>query len=284
MRCASPNRFVPFTIAIFLALACASPAFPQQPPATLPIVTSTATPDYPPSAENARIDGAVRVRVYTNQGKVLWLQVQDGPPLLHQAASDYIRTWQFQQKEQMSFLVTLNYRIEEVKICGPLTIVAEPHFPTEVDIIARDTKSCDILSTVLALNKPVTINFSVELNGEPIAPPGQVALSVDGHPLNLPVQNGQFIVPLDVVRAKSVGFSLSLPLQQISTTVDGSDFASENWTLRLADKAFGEDFQFDIPKAVKTKFACFLTFDSHYSSAGAFKFDPHCRTIEKPHK
>ena len=270
-----------------MGLVCvyaAAPAFSQQPAAIVPVVTSAGTPDYPPSAENARIQGAVRVRVYTDQGKVLWLQVQDGPPLLHQAASDYIRTWQFQQKEQMNFLVTLNYRIEEIKECGPQTVAVTPHFPGAVDIISKDTKSCDILATVLARNKPVTINFTVQLNGEAIAPPEGIALTVDGRPLNLPVQNGQFTVPLDVVRAKSVGIALSLPLQQISTTVDGSDFASENWTLRLADKAFGEDFQFDIPKGTKIKFACFLTFDSHYSSVGAFKFDPHCRTILKPAK
>lgn len=271
------------TLGFYIAFA-SSCAFPQQSPATLPIVISSGTPDYPPSAENARIQGAVRVRVYTDQGKVLWLQVQDGPPMLHQAASDYIRTWQFEQKEQMNFLVTLNYRIEDEKICGPRTQAVVPHFPAEVAIIAKDTKSCDILATLLARNKPVTINFSVELNGEAIAPPAQVVLSVDGRPLSLPVQNGQFTVPLDVLRAKSVGFSLSLPLQEISTTVDGSDFASENWTLRLADKTYGDDFQYAVPKGAKLKFACLLTFDSHYSSAGAFTFDPHCRTVEKPHK
>lgn len=283
MRRTLPNRFNLCTLVVLLAFAC-PPVFSQQPPVTLPIVTSTGVADYPPSAENARIEGAVRVRVYTDQGKVLWLQVQDGPPMLHQAASDYVRTWQFQQKEQMNFLVTLNYRIEDEKICGPRTQAVVPHFPVDVAIIARDTKSCDILSTVLARNKPVAINFSVELNGEAIAPPNQIALSVDGRPLNLPVQNGQFTVPLDVVRAKTVGFSLSLPLQEITTTVDGSAFASENWTLRLADKTYGDDFQYAVPNGTKVKFACLLTFDSHYSTAGSFKFDPHCRAIEKPHK
>ncbi|HEV2298253.1 MAG TPA: energy transducer TonB [Candidatus Acidoferrales bacterium] len=283
MRRTLPNGFNPCTLVVLLGLV-GSPVFSQQPPANLPVVISSGTPDYPPVAENARTQGAVHVRVYTDQGKVLWLQVQDGPPMLHQAASDYIRTWQFQQKEQMSFLVTLNYRIEDEKICGPRTQAVVPHFPAEVAIIAKDTKSCDILSTVLARNKPVTINFAVELNGEAIAPPAQVALSVDGQPLNVSIQNGQFTVALDVLRAKSVGFSLSLPLQEISTTVDGSDFASENWTLRLADKAFGEDFQYAVTKGAKPKFACLLTFDSRYSSAGAFKFDPHCRTNEKPHK
>ena len=274
------NRFTISGLAIFIACA-SSPAFSQQASQTLPVVASTGTPDYPPSAENARIQGAVKASVSTGQGKVTWVQVEDGPPELWRAAQAYLRTWQFQSADPAMFRVTLQYRIEEVKICGPQTVAVFAHFPTEVDIVARDTKSCDIVATVLAQNQPVAVKFDVQLNGEAIAPPSAVNLNFDGHALALPLQNGQFTVPLDVVRAKSVDFALSLPGEDIRTTVDGADFASENWTLRLADKAFGDDFQEDVPKGAKAKFACVLTFDSHYASVGSFKFDPRCRTSQK---
>lgn len=70
----SPRNFVLFVFAVFLACVC-PPAFSQQAPQDLPVVTSTGVADYPPVAETARIEGAVRVRVYADQGKVLWLQV-----------------------------------------------------------------------------------------------------------------------------------------------------------------------------------------------------------------
>jgi TonB family protein len=278
-----PKRFIPFAF-FFILSGAYSPSFSQQASEALPVVLSAGTPDYPPEAEGARIQGTVRVRVSVTEGKPSWVQVEDGPPMLWQPAKAYLRTWQFKPAPPASLLVTLQYRIEDVKLCGPMTLAVVPHFPTAVDIIAKDTKSCDVVATVLARNQPVAINFSVELNGEAIASPGQVALSVNGRPLTLPVQNGQFTVPLDVIRAKSVVFSLSLPQNEISTTIDGSNFALENWTLRLADHKFTDDFQHAVPKGAKVRSSCFLTFDSKFAEAGSSTFDPQCRTIQKPRK
>lgn len=261
-----------------------TPALAQQPNVVLPVVTAAGTPDYPTSAQNMRIQGAVRVRVSIGGGKVTWVQVEDGPPMLWRPSEAYVRTWQFRNQEPGNFLVTLQYSIEQVKLCGPSSVAYTTHFPYEVDIIAKDTKSCDIVATVLARNQPVTIKFDVQLNGESLPPPSAVNLNLNGQPLTLSVQNSQFTVPLDAVRAKSVAFSLSLPNQEITTNIDGANFALENWTLRLADKSFGEDFQYDVPKGAKVKFACVLTFDSMYVSAGSYSFDPHCRTIQKPGK
>ncbi|HEV2491062.1 MAG TPA: energy transducer TonB [Candidatus Acidoferrales bacterium] len=277
------KRLILFGFFFLLAGAC-SPVFSQQASQDLPVVTSAGTPDYPPSAENARIQGPVRVRVSVTEGKPSWVQIEDGPSLLWQPSIAYLRTWQFKPAPPASLLVTLQYRIEDEKVCGPQKVISVPHFPSEVDIIAKDTKSCDLVATILARNQPVNIHFDVQLNDEPVPPPAAVNLSFNGRSLSLPIQNGQFTVPLDVVRAKSVGFSLSLPLQEISTTAEGSDFAYENWKLVLADHKFGVDFQSAIPKGAKVRSSCFLTFDSMYAEAGSSKFDSQCRTILKPRK
>lgn len=283
MRSSFPKSFI--LVGFFFLLGGAySPVFSQQANQDLPVVTSAGVPDYPPAAQNVRIQGAVRVRVYIDQGKVSYLQVEDGPPLLWRAAAAYVRTWQFKAGGPSNLIVTLQYRIDEVKECGPQKQVVVPHLPTEVDIIAKDTKSCDLLATVLARNQPATVKFDIELNGQTVPPPPEVALTFDGRSLNLPIQNGQFTVPLDVVHAKSVLFSLALPREEISTTVDGGDFAYENWNLYLADHSFAGDFQHALPKGAKVRSSCFLTFDSMYAEAGSSKFDPQCRNIQKPRK
>jgi TonB family protein len=278
-----PKRLILFGIVVPLAAIC-PPAISQQVGQNLPVVTSVGAPEYPFAAQNERIQGAVRVQAFVDQGKPALLQVQDGPPLLYQAALAYIRTWQFKPAPPTNFVVTLRYRIEDVKECAPQKQAVVLHLPTEVDIIAKDTKSCDLLATILARNQPRTIGLAIELNGEAIPPLPGVSLTFDGRTLNLPVQNGQFTVPIDVVRAKSVEFSFLLPEDQISTTLDGGDFASESWTLFLADRRFDANFQTGVPKGAKVRFSCFLEFDSKWTDPGTTIFDPHCRTHLKPAK
>src|SRR5690348_14531085 len=149
MSRSSPARYRLIALAVLLACA-SSPVFAQQASEALPVVLSAGTPDYPPDAEGARIQGAVHARVSVTEGKPSWVQVEDGPPMLWQPAKEYLRTWQFKPAPPASLLVTLQYRIDDVKLCGPMTLAVVPHFPTAVDIIAKDTKSCDVVATVLA--------------------------------------------------------------------------------------------------------------------------------------
>jgi TonB family protein len=283
MRFSFFNGLAVLGCATFLACAC-SPTFAQQALQNLPVVTSVGVPEYPFEAQNARVEGAVRVQVFVDEGKAAFVQVQDGPPLLRQAAMAYVSTWKFKPAPPANFVVTLRYRIQEVKECAPQKQDVVLHLPAEVDIIARDTKSCDLVATVLARNQPRTIKFDIQLNGEEIPLPPGISLTFGGRTLNLPIENGLFTVPIEVVRAKSVNLAFSLPEDNISTNVDGADFASESWTLYLADKDFGVNLQYGVPKGVKAKTSCFLEFDSKWTDPGTTTFDPQCRTHLKPGK
>jgi TonB family protein len=103
---------IPHTIlvlSVFLAaVACASA---QESPEVLPKVVQHGEPTYPPIARTAHIQGEVRVRVTTDGESVTNAEAESGPPILHKAAEDNIRTWKFVPHTAGTFHVTFRYKI-----------------------------------------------------------------------------------------------------------------------------------------------------------------------------
>ncbi|MGC2280226.1 MAG: hypothetical protein WA603_09430 [Candidatus Acidiferrales bacterium] len=62
-------------------------------------------------ARTAHIQGEVRVKFTTNGESVIEAQAETGPPLLHRAAEDNVRTWKFAPHTAGTFHVTFRYKI-----------------------------------------------------------------------------------------------------------------------------------------------------------------------------
>jgi TonB family C-terminal domain len=78
---------------LVLLLACAAPAFGQEP---LICVRSLHPPSYPAGARGAGIQGEVRLQIRIGgNGEVLAVEAQSGHPILRKAAEENIRGWRF---------------------------------------------------------------------------------------------------------------------------------------------------------------------------------------------
>jgi TonB family protein len=103
---------IPHTILVFsvflAAVACASA---EESPEVLPKVVQHGEPTYPPIARTAHIEGEVRVRVTTDGESVTNAEAESGPPILHKAAEDNVRTWKFVPHTAGTFHVTFRYKI-----------------------------------------------------------------------------------------------------------------------------------------------------------------------------
>jgi protein TonB len=62
-----------------------------------PELLVSSAPIYPAMARQARVEGQVTIEaVIDTNGKLTNMTVVSGPPLLHQAAIDSLRTWKYQ--------------------------------------------------------------------------------------------------------------------------------------------------------------------------------------------
>ena len=120
-----------------------------EPPARLPAVVSAQVPFYPPILQKAHFDGVVRLRVSTDGLRVLTIDQLSGQPMLLKAATENIRTWQFEQHTPTSFEVSFRYRLLQStadSACNwtsaePASVVLR--LPTEVVISAPTVGTCD---------------------------------------------------------------------------------------------------------------------------------------------
>jgi len=133
-----------------------------------------------------------------------------------------------------------------------------------------------ICSALAAQGKPLTVSLTVKHNGKVVPAPDHVALSFDHRSITMPVQNGRFQVPPEIVSAENVKFSAIADGEQIHTGMKGGKFEDDIWTLILEDRGFDDQFQ-PIPKGIRVRSSCILTFESE-TTEGTFLFDPHCRS------
>lgn len=101
-----------FTILMLSVLLAVVPsALAQEPAETLPKIVRHSEPTYPPIARTAHVQGEVRVKFTTNGESVSDAEAETGPPLLHRAAEDNVRTWKFVPHAAGTFHVTFRYKI-----------------------------------------------------------------------------------------------------------------------------------------------------------------------------
>lgn len=116
---------------LFLTLSSAA-AFAQ--PNTcggLTSVTDGAQPVYPPIARAARVSGMVILLVsFKTTGEADTVQVVSGPPMLRQAAVDYVTKWKVNEYSgQRTCRVTITYTVPAGDFCRS----SEPSFVRRMD-------------------------------------------------------------------------------------------------------------------------------------------------------
>jgi len=131
--------------------------------------------------------------------------------------------------------------------------------------------------SLVAQNGPGVVNLAVKVNGKAEKPPDAVTLSYDGHSLKLPIRDGHFDVPSEVLTKQKVTLSTKVGADKIRITdIHGGKFTNEDWTLILEDHRFGVEYQ-PIPKGAKVWSSCVVVFESK-TAEGTVLFDPHCRS------
>ena len=120
-----PHKGVTVMRALLLILSfglfCAAAQCQEQ---SEPALRSTLMATYPPIAAIAHIEGDVRASfVLDASGGVASVEIISGPPLLHRATEENIRSWKFSPARQKSdenktYYTDFYYRISRRSACG----------------------------------------------------------------------------------------------------------------------------------------------------------------------
>jgi hypothetical protein len=120
--------------------------------------------------------------------------------------------------------------------------------------------------------------LTVELNGREIPAPDHVKLSYDGQSVQAALREGKFEIPAGAAGAKNLTFEADLDGEHIRIDGIAGPFVHENWKLILADKSYGDDFEWVLKKSkrVKVGSSCILAFEPT-DGDGTFLFVSDCR-------
>jgi len=130
-----------------------------------------------------------------------------------------------------------------------------------------------------AQQPPTIVNLKVIHNGRQTLAPAEIKVSFAGHSLRIPVREGKFEVPPEIVAAQRVTLETDVAGSHIRLLhVNGKDFAQEDWTLRLAEQANENYYDWPGPKGADIPTTCMLEFESAHSDPGRVLFEQHCRS------
>ena len=126
---------------------------------------------------------------------------------------------------------------------------------------------------------PVTVSLRIVNNGHKAKLPNQMVLSTGDHSSRIAVLGGYFEVPSQFLTAKQIKLEMSIGGNHIHIShIRGMDFRKESWTLLLADRVYGEDYQSIVPKGADVRSSCIVVFDSIHTDPGVVLFEKNCRS------
>jgi hypothetical protein len=129
------SRFKIFAMTSMLCIAAvAAKAQGPQTEATLPVVKAADMPLYPHLARIARIEGTVRLQVWTDGNSVVKVQRSGAHKLLMDAAEENLKTWRFYPHKATSFDVVFVYGLDKEEVSGWVNPSIVMHLPTRVEI------------------------------------------------------------------------------------------------------------------------------------------------------
>jgi len=128
----------------------------------------------------------------------------------------------------------------------------------------------------------MAVKLTVKRDGEERPVPDYVTLSFDKRSERIPVRDGKFEVPSEFATAKKLTFATDLEGDHILISdLYSSKFVHENWTILLAERDYGEDYKWAVPKGADIRSSCILVFDPVHTGDGTFVFVSHCRSKHK---
>jgi hypothetical protein len=130
-----------------------------------------------------------------------------------------------------------------------------------------------------AQQPPVIVNLKVIHNGRAKGTPTEIKVSFGGHSLRIPVREGRFEAPPQLVAAQKVILETDVVGSHIRLLhINSNDFSSEDWTLRLSERVNDDYYDWPGPKGADIPTTCMVEFDSVHSDPGRVLFEEHCRT------
>jgi hypothetical protein len=236
------------TLMLSVLLLLVPNAVSQESADTLPKVVQHSEPMYPPIARTAHVQGEVRVKFATNGESVTDAEAETGPPLLHKAAEDNVRTWKFAPHTASTFHVTFRYKIMsngvDVAFLESPDVVQLTVPPTEMSIyygsFALGTWKAQLKSAHGKSQRVLKLTYSGPngdwLDGDALGPKGECDEIDFGH------KEGPFLAfaitlsQPDGQRVKSFFVGRISGNQIVGTFVDDLGISGEWTALREADK------------------------------------------------
>jgi TonB family protein len=152
-----PNKWLAGILSVCVAASAAQIA---DSPHKLPMLKSGEMPFYPQTANMARIQGDVHLRVTTDGSAVASVVVESGQPMLAKAAQDNVRTWKFEPHEPTSFSTLFAYHLRaEPKCDTDKSGNGEIHLmlPIQVEITTNVRGACYDPDDELDLSAPLRV-------------------------------------------------------------------------------------------------------------------------------
>jgi hypothetical protein len=129
--------------------------------------------------------------------------------------------------------------------------------------------------------KPTVIRLKVFHDGQESPAPNQITLSVDKQTMRIAIKNGAFEVPTQVLTAPDVAVSADIDQSHVSTAIPHDSFENIfSWEISIADKRYGKDVDYIIPKGANLPRSCIIAFIP-LNRDGWAMFDPRCRSKRK---
>jgi hypothetical protein len=129
-----------------------------------------------------------------------------------------------------------------------------------------------------AQQQPATVHITVIHNGRQIPAPAEIRVSFGGHTLRIPVREDKFEAPPELVAAQSVTVETDVEDSHIRLSkIAGADFTG-SWTLRLAERADDDYYEWPGPKGANIAASCMLELDNGHEDPARVRFEQHCRS------
>lgn len=156
--------------------------------------------------------------------------------------------------------------------------IAQHRYHVKFKIVSAFALVLSFLPTA-AQQPPAIVNLKVIHDGRVTPAPAEIKVTFGGHSLRIPVQQGKFEAPPEVVSARRVTLETDIAGTHIRLIhVNGKDFTEEEWTLRLAEHINDDYYDWPGPKEADISTTCMLELESVHSEPGRVLFEQHCRS------
>jgi hypothetical protein len=133
----------------------------------------------------------------------------------------------------------------------------------------------------MAQQKPTRIRLKVFHDGQERPTPDKITLKFEKQTLSIPITKGAFEVPSQVLAASDVEVNADIDQSHITTEIPHESFANIfSWEISIADKRYGKDVDYAVPKGADIHKSCIFVFIP-IDRDGWWMFDPHCRSKRK---